>query len=473
MRRIIFCALSILLFNNLAYATHFRGGHISIKQLSKTSFTCRITITVYTNTQTAVLFGGRDFNEGDLLDFGDGSPRVLVPEIGPGKTPPGSTYIILDAARGIAKASYTIDHVYPEPGRHLVSYREANRNAGIVNIFRSVDTPFYIESSFTLDSFTDKAYSTPNFLAEPIFYTTSGGGLSYSMAALDSNDYELLYELTTPKMEIGQDVFNFKLPEAFSINQFNGMITWDSKFQDISFQVGEYIYAVKVYQIKDSHVIGYTIRDFQIILEDGDFGDTISDNRDLDENNRIYVGTGNSFTFKVFAEDSDATSLEAFSELSGHSNSFSFTSYDSTHETKNIKVGVVSITSSPELLRDNPYAIVVRGHYKSDKYAKDLGYLFYTKDIEIPGLPPVVSTEQELLLINTYPNPVKDFLKIEDVARVNKSIKIFSTSGQTILEKKNFKEDIVDLNGIPPGVYILQIQFNSFVQKTFRIIKSE
>ncbi|MEO7989079.1 MAG: T9SS type A sorting domain-containing protein [Chryseolinea sp.] len=472
MKRIIFCVLAILLFSNIASATHLRGGHISIKQLGKTSLTCRITITVYTNTNgTSVLFGGTKFEEGDLLDFGDGTNRVLVPEIGPGKNPPGSTYLLIDAARGVARATYTIEHVYTAPGRYLVSYREANRNEGIINMDQSVNTFFYIESSFTLDPSIDRAYASPNFRAEPIFRATSESGFSYSMAALDSNDYELLYELTTPKMEINQDVQNFKLPESFSINQFNGVITWNSKFQGL-FRAGQYAYAVKVYQIKDNHVIGYTIRDFQIILDDDNFSSPISDNRDLDENNRIYIPTGNTYTFKVFAEDSEVTSLEVFSELSSHSNLFSFTSYDSTHDTQNIKVGVVSVTSSAELLRDNPYAIVVRGHYRSGTFRKDLGYLFYTKDIEIPGLDIILGASEEELSLNIYPNPAKDFLKIEGDGPKSKTIKLLSVNGQLILEKKNFKEDTLDLRGVPPGVYVLQIGSDGSDQKIFRIIKT-
>ncbi len=472
MKRIIFCALALLLINTAASATHLRGGHISIKQLGKTSLTCRITITVYTNTNgTSVLFGGTKFEEGDLLDFGDGTARVLVPEIGPGKDVIGSTYTIIDAARGVAQATYTVQHTYAGAGRYIVSYREQNRNAGIINFQSSVDTPFYLESSFTLDPFTNKAYSSPNFLTEPLFLWTSQGDLPYSMAAVDSNNYQLLYEVATPKMEVDQDVLVYKLPDTFTINQFNGLISWDTQFEEFS-RPGEYGFAVKLYQIQDDHIVGYVIRDFQIILEDADFSGTISDNRDLDENNRIYIPSEDTYTFKVFAEDSEVTSLEAFSELSGHDNSFSFTSYDSTHGIQNIKVGVVSVTSSAELLRDNPYAIVVRGQYRSGKFSKDSGYLFYTKDIEIPGLEIVLGVGSEALTLNVYPNPTKDFLKIESDGYKIKTIKLLSVNGQLILEKKNFKEDTLDLRSVPPGVYVLLIGSKGLSQKVFRVIKT-
>lgn len=471
MKRIIFCALSFLLITNISSATHLRGGHISIKQLDKTSLTCRITITVYTDIASPVHFGGTQFSDGDLLDFGDGSSPVLVPEIGPSSLPSGSTYSVIDIAHGIARATYSVNHTYATNGSYVVSYQERNRNVGIINFSNSDATPFYLEASFKLDPMVAEAYSTPYFVAEPIFLAPTQNDLSYSMAAQDSSDYLLLYEIIAPKMSKEDDVAGFVLPESFTINQFNGVITWDSKFQGF-FHTGEYTFAVKVYQIKDEQIIGYTVRDFQIILEDGNSGGRISDNRDLDENNRIYVPSEGTYTFKVFAEDSEVTSLEAFSELSSHSNSFSFTSYDSTNGTQNIKVGVVSVTSSAEILRDNPYAIVVRGHYKSGKYNKDSGYLFYTKDIEIPGLDIILATEKEEQEIIIYPNPTKDFLKIENDVFKNKTIKLLSVNGQLILEKKNFKEDTLDLRSIPPGVYVLQIESKGFPQRVFRIIKT-
>ncbi len=472
MNRIIFCALALLLINTAASATHLRGGHISIKQLGKTSLTCRITITVYTNTDgTSVLFGGTKFDEGDWLNFGDGTIPKLVPEVGPGKTPPGSTYTVIDFERSLSRATYIIDHTYAAPGTYVVNYREPNRNEGILNLVNSVNTIFYLKSSFTLDITSDNAYTSPDFLTEPIFYASAGNELTYSMAAKDSSDYSLRYELVNPIIDISDDLSIYELPESITINPFNGLITWDTKFKD-QYSIGEYLFTVKIYQLKDDQLIGYTIRDFPILLEDNSSTGTIADNRDLDVNNRIYIPSENNTTFKVFAEDSGLTSLEAFSELSSLSNSFSFSSYDSTQGEKKIKVGVISITSSAELLRDNPYPIVIRGFYQLGKYSKDLGYLFYTKDVELPGLDIILGVGEEELALHVYPNPTKDFLKIESDGPKSKTIKLLSTNGQLILEKKNFKEDSLDLQGVPPGVYILLIGSRESSQKVFRILKT-
>ncbi len=474
MKKNILCSFLVALSFNVAVASHLRGGHITITQLFKTRWKCRITITVYTNTKSGAFFGGINPTDGDLLNFGDGSSPVLVPEIGAVTTPVGSTYVILDAVRGIARATYTIDHDYANPGYYIVSYRELNRNGGVINFDQSDGSPFYLESSFKLDPLADKAYASPTFLAEPIFHASTESDFSYSIAAQDSNDYLLLYSLTTPNMDKNQNVVNYKLPASFKINQFNGLISWDTEFFG-NYLVGEYTFSVKVHQIKDSERIGYVIRDFQIILEETDFNGIISDSPNLDENNRIYLPKGDTFSFKVFAQDSDAPSLEVFSELSSHPNLFSFALHDSTQDNRNIKVGVVTVTSSEEILRDNPYAIVVRATYQNggNKFQKDLGYLFYTKDIEIPGLSTVVATEQEELLMNVYPNPIKDFLKIEDGTARNKSLKILLLNGETILEKKNFNDDVIDLRSLPKGVYILQVYAKDSNPKTFRIIKSE
>ncbi len=433
--------LYILLVSHVSSATHLRGGHISIKQLGKTSLACRITITVYTDSQSPVLFGGTKVSEGDLLNFGDGSSPVLVPEIGPGKTPSGngfsSTYTIVDTDGWVARATYTIDHTYSKSGAYVVSYEELNRNSGVINFDQSLNAQFYLESSFELDPLNDKAYTSPVFLTPPAFFAPAENNLSYSMAAQDSNDYTLLYELTTPNMGRGENVINYKLPESFSINQFNGLITWDTKFLGM-FRTGEYTFNTKVHQFENGKRIGYIIRDFQIILEDADFNGTNSDNRDLDENNRIFIPTEGGFSFKVFAEDSEVTSLEAFSELSSHDNSFSFTT---------------------------SYALVVRAKYRSGNFGKDLGYLIYTKDIELPGLDVVLPVGREQLNVLIYPNPVRDILKIEGEAGVSKTIRLLSTNGQLVLERKNFNKDQLDLTNLPTGIYVLQIESKGNIQK--------
>ncbi|HEY3402015.1 MAG TPA: hypothetical protein VGK59_01435 [Ohtaekwangia sp.] len=151
--------ICLILFVNVTHATNMRCGEIQVSQVGEASgMSFKIRVSVYTNTiNTAVLFGG----DQDYLDLGDGGPRMLVPEIGPGHP----NYVVIDASRGIAKAFYEVTHSYGAPGKYLVSYSEPNRTEGIVNFSNSINTLFYLETMFVVSP--SQQYSSPVFFPSP------------------------------------------------------------------------------------------------------------------------------------------------------------------------------------------------------------------------------------------------------------------------------------------------------------------
>ena len=86
-----------------AQATHLRAGQITVERISCINRTVRITVRVYTDTESPVLFGG----EQDVLNFGDGT-SMLVPETGNTIVPGGIN---------IGTASFTVNHTYAGPGK--------------------------------------------------------------------------------------------------------------------------------------------------------------------------------------------------------------------------------------------------------------------------------------------------------------------------------------------------------------------
>jgi len=79
-----------------------------------------------------------------------------------------------------------------------------------------------------------------------------------------------------------------------------------------------------------------------------------------------------------------------------------------------------------------------------------------------------LSTEENAhtVKINIYPNPVREFLYLENVKNLN-SAKIYNNLGQLVMETKEYK---IDLNRLNRGMYILQIDtFNEIISK--KIIK--
>lgn len=104
--------------------SHLRAGEITVQRVNCSGNDFLITITVYTNTTSSVRFGAEaDVEFDDILDFGDGS-QYLVPAV--------SSTLRPDLGTNIGIASYSIVHTYRGSGTYLISYREPNRNEGVL-----------------------------------------------------------------------------------------------------------------------------------------------------------------------------------------------------------------------------------------------------------------------------------------------------------------------------------------------------
>ena len=233
-KQTLFLLLYLFLASS-ALATHFRCGQILVRQMAPGSTTVRITVEVFLNTvETNVLFGGED----DWLDFGDGT-RMLVPE------QENITRYDLNPNGSVAYAQFTISHTYPVLGHYTISYSEPNRNAAVVNFTGSVNTRFYIESGFLL--MTDRAYQTPVPLLPPIFHGFIEDDFSASIAAVDSNNFALLYSLEVPLKDKSTPVSNYEQSGSALVNPMTGLLTWDCKLKGENVP-GEFLYAVKIRQ---------------------------------------------------------------------------------------------------------------------------------------------------------------------------------------------------------------------------------
>jgi len=454
---LLFCILSSL----LASATHLKGGYISVQRISPGSLTCKIIVTVFTDTESSVLFGGTQ----DFLNFGDGT-QILVPET-PSELVPGFS--------NVGTASYTVFHSYSGPSSYTISYQEPNRNAGVVNMDNSVSTTFYIETHLDL-GLPNGFYSTPDFLAIPIFKGKLGTDLSLSVGATSEQDYILLYQLGTPFQDRYSPVQNYRLPENLSINPFTGLITWDTKFNN-QYIAGEYAVNIRVSLYKEMDGEYYRVctvsKDIQIILEDVPEGVNFSTNTELDENGRIYIPTNGSKTVKFFFEKINTPSpieLSAYSELSENSSAFSFTSYDSV-TAPNIKVGVFTLTSRPDINRENPYLIIVRGKYGN--FAKDIPILFFTQDLQ-PKLTDFVEriteTEKEEDVITVYPNPSKDIFTISLPENQNAQLFIHDQAGRLVHSAQAAGTTTLDLRHLTRGFYYCTVRFGTNIRR-IKLIK--
>jgi len=256
-------------------ATHLRAGEITVRRESCTSLTFIITITVYTNTGSKILFGD------GILDFGDGSQPLITPTVDNTLRP--------DLGVNIGTVTFSTSHTYAGPGRYMISYYEHNRNAGILNMFNSVETEFYIESTVNIDPFLG-CDNSPRLLVPPIDKACTGAAFYHNPGAYDPDGDSLSYEFVIPKRAKGIEVNNYRDPNAkefydrgginystanengngpptFKINPVTGTIVWDAPGI-----AGEYNIAFAIREWRKTNGIwinlGYVIRDMQIIVED-------------------------------------------------------------------------------------------------------------------------------------------------------------------------------------------------------------
>jgi hypothetical protein len=303
------------------WATHIRAGEITLRRVDCTSLTFIVTINMYTDTGSPIRFG-----DGELR-FGDGTDPFITPEL-PNTFPPA-----LNLPDLVGFVTFSKEHTFPGPGRYTISYIEANRNEGILNVGNSVNTTFYLETQIIIDPFLGCS-NTPVLLVPPIDKGCTGVAFFHNPGAFDPDGDSISYEITIPKRDKNSDVSAYALPNAkpfydriglnygtaneagndepvFEIDPVTGTITWDAPGAP-----GEYNIAFKIIEWREISGTwvqqGYVVRDMQIIIEDCN-----NERPELEVPDDLCVVAGETISFDVFGTDPDFDSLkiEAFSQI--------------------------------------------------------------------------------------------------------------------------------------------------------------
>ncbi len=305
-------ASSILLCTSL-YATHIRAVEISYRQLSGQGRTYEFTVTAIRDTGSSIPFGQ------GVFDFGDGETQEGF-EI--------STNII---GEELELNVFKVTHTYPFNGVFIASYREENRNEGILNMTNSVQTPFYAETGVYTD-FVMGNNNSPVFTVLPIDKGATGIKFQHIPGAYDPDGDSLSYQLTTPKQDLGIEVINYVFPNnpsfydnyalgneaqngtpTFQIDPVTGMLTWDAPGE-----AGEYAVAIEVTEWRKVngrwYEMGYMVRDMQIIIEQ-----TENNRPTMEIESRDCVTPEDSLVASITAHDidNDDLNLAVFGEVDG------------------------------------------------------------------------------------------------------------------------------------------------------------
>jgi hypothetical protein len=311
-------AVLVAAFAHQAHATHLRAGEITVQRDNCNSLVFTITVTLYTNTKSDVRVGG----EGEILYFGDGQ-QIEVPLI------ENTPRLDLNPDGSVATATYTIRHTYPGTGRYTIRYQEPNRNRDVLNMDASVNTPFYLETQFLVDSYLGCSNS-PRLLVAPIDLACRGAAFTHNPGAHDADGDSLSYSLEVPFMAPNTPVANYKSPAdpkfytnfetgneagtgkpTFTINPLDGTLTWDAPGA-----IGEYNVAFHITEWRRKNGVlyqmGYVRRDMQIIVDD-----CANKRPDLTmpKDTCVVAGTVLNATILGIDPDNDDIKIEAFSEI--------------------------------------------------------------------------------------------------------------------------------------------------------------
>lgn len=311
--RIALLTLFLLWITYHSKATHIRAGEIVVHRISNATLTYKFSIIGYTDTESTVVFGSGD------IDFGDGTVERLLDIY----DQPSTNFLIEEE---VEYNVFEVRHTFPGPGRYTVRYTEQNRNAGVVNMSNSVDTPFYIETDVVIDPFVG-FNDSPQFLVPPIDRGAVGAIFLHNPGAFDRDGDSLSYRLTKPKQFFNSPVNDYvdpndpqfyenylegnqerNGPPVFKIDSVSGLVTIDAPGA-----MGEYNIAFVVDEwrkIAGSWFnIGSMTRDMQIIIEDTDNLPPV-----IEEQEEICVEAGQRINRLIVATDPDGhdVELEAF-----------------------------------------------------------------------------------------------------------------------------------------------------------------
>ncbi|MEY4273921.1 MAG: hypothetical protein RL638_869 [Bacteroidota bacterium] len=268
MRKYIFLVFLMLFSVGSAWATHLKGGEITVRRISDKTLTYEFTLTTYTENNRA----NQDQEEVNFC-FGDGSTIIKA------KRCCGTP---VDIGNGTLKNLYKVEYTYPAPALfYKVSVAIPNRNDGVRNITRSVEVPFYVETIFSINSGLGQN-STPLllnpavdltavvgqvFIHNPNAVDAEGDSLAYRLSVSRTGDSETCNPasrgITAPNFRQPNEVS--ALPSTFAINSTTGDLVWNAPQE-----LGLYNCAFIIEEWRNGVKISETVRDMQIEVKDVD-----------------------------------------------------------------------------------------------------------------------------------------------------------------------------------------------------------
>jgi hypothetical protein len=401
------------------------------------------------------------------------------------------------ASPDIEALVYNFKYTYPGPGTYTVSFTEENRNAGVVNMFQSINTPFHIETTFTISA-TLGYNSTPQFLNPPIFQAFVGQKVCINPAAYDAEGDSLSYRLIVPLGRVSTEVTGYQLPNqvtpsgvsesrgasTFTINELTGEICWDtpgSRKRDggimgVPGDFAQYAVAFVVDEWRNRVKISSTVRDFGIFvsLPEAPKPELRAENAaaaGFNADRLVRVEPGQPLTFSVLYKGTGAAadSLVPVSETFRLARKATASVTDSAGFTK----ATYTWTPTEAERRSSPYVVVFRGA-SGKTLLNDLTFgVFVGTDIPAGR---VTATEDEVngRKLRLFPNPTRHKVRLAQVPGTGAAhFQLTDALGRQAYASANLRGTNyeVDLTALPNGLYAYTVTAGGRVVGTGRLLK--
>ena len=258
---------SVLLFCIIlpVFATHIKGGEISISPVAGKPLTYDFTVTIYSEVNRA------NADQKDIfICLGNGESKYAPRVNGNGNGE--------DIGNNVSKNVYKITYTYTgNVSNYTVSVSIANRSPDIRNITGTPSSAatFYIETKFN----TALNNTTPILTNSiGVIKAKANQKFTYNPKAIDNEGDSLAYRLITIRAgetdicpSTGRELSGFKQPN--DVNKI-GTFKIDAKMGDLVWiaptEIGTFVCAFVVEEWRKGIKISETVRDMEIQVTDGD-----------------------------------------------------------------------------------------------------------------------------------------------------------------------------------------------------------
>lgn len=168
---------------------------------------------------------------------------------------------------------YKFHHTFPGPGSYRIRFQSFNRDANIVNMTNSINTPYFIETEIVIDPFLG-CNATPK-LENMLFYQKTGLSYNQNFSFHDNENDSISYQLIIPLQDDSVEVVDYWFPKDFdqqnnpiskiSLDPLNGTVA----LSGVSLK-GNYTVALEINEwrkIKGHYyIISRTVFDFNMFF---------------------------------------------------------------------------------------------------------------------------------------------------------------------------------------------------------------